>query len=48
MPGETALPPMVAGVERVSFEHSFAPARQTSSKGTTSPQIFRPFTAGLE
>ena len=36
------------GVDTVSFVHSLAPARQTLSKGTTSPQIFRPFTAGLE
>src|SRR6516164_698407 len=39
---------MEIGVETVSFVHSLAPARQTLSKGTTSPQIFRPFTPGLE
>src|SRR5512135_988046 len=39
---------MVAGVEKVTLVHSFAPARQSSSYGTTSPQIFRPFTAGLD
>src|SRR5689334_20580945 len=39
---------MEIGVETVNFVHSLAPARQTLSKGTTSPQIFRPFTPGLE
>src|SRR5215813_8049718 len=40
---------MEIGVETVSFVHSLAPARQTLSKGTTSPQItFRPFTPGAE
>ncbi len=46
MPAGTAFPPNVNGVEAESVVFSFAPARQTSPYGTSSPQTFRLFTAG--
>src|SRR5688500_17906422 len=47
-PAFTAAPPNVKSLLAVSFVAWFAPARQTLSYGTRSPQIFRFFTAGLE
>src|SRR3990172_2533818 len=40
--------PTVTSLLKVTLVARFAPARQTSPKGTTAPQIARPRTAGLE
>ena len=37
---------METGVEKVAFVHSFAPARHTWSKGTTSPKSSGPSPLG--